>query len=197
VTRATAVPSEKLSQLTARMARLLERSDATADAAQDAGARIAILAARARILAAPRMALDQSPKDRLDILIFSIGTARLAMPLGSVIGIVRTAIVTPLPRAVAPVYGVTAWRGRPLTVLSLGGALAGNETERRVLVLGDARRAVAGLMVDSADETRVVARSELSALPAGPRGTPALGMTTDAVLVIDADALLNAARNEL
>ena len=157
----------------------------------------ALLEKRARVLAAPRAVHDDaSVADMMDVLVFLIGDERLAMPLASIVAIIRAAVVTPLPRAVAPVYGVTAWRGRPLTVLSVGAKAASGEALSRLIVLGDGRRAVVGLLADSVDETRVIARSALSPAQAGARRAMTIGVTGDAVLVLDADAMLNAARPE-
>ena len=81
----------------------------------DAATRQALLEVRAKALAKPLALHDASEaEDELNILTFLVGDERLAIPLGSIVAIVRTTAVTPLPRAVAPVYGVTAWRGRPL-----------------------------------------------------------------------------------
>lgn len=163
----------------------------------DSVARQTLLAERARLLALPRAQLDDGiAADRLDVLVFLIGSERLGMPLGSIVAIIRAMTITPLPRAVAPVYGVTAWRGRPLTVLAMGSASTATDAQSRLVVLGDGRRAVAGLLVDAVVETRIVARSALSPAQAGARSTLAIGVTDDAILVLDADALLNAARPE-
>jgi len=156
-----------------------------------------LLARRAREVAKPREVVDAAAAaDEMDVLVFIIGDERLAMPLGSIVAIIRAAVVTPLPRAVAPVYGVTAWRGRPLTVLSVGAKAASHDADTRLIVLGDGRRAVVGLLADSVDETRVVARSKLTPTVSGARRSMAMGMTDDAVLVLDAEAMLNAARPE-
>jgi len=163
----------------------------------DAATRQALLGARAKALAKPRALHDASAaEDEMDVLMFLVGDERLAIPLGSIVAIVRTTAVTPLPRVVAPVYGVTAWRGRPLTVLSVGGSPSAKDSQCRLIVLGDGRRAVVGLLADTVDDTRVVRRSALSPARGGARGLFAMGVTEDAVLVLDADALLNAARPE-
>ena len=163
----------------------------------DAATRQAVLDARARTLARPLVVHDDSvADDELDILTFQVGDERLGIPLGAIVAIVRALVVTPLPRAVAPVYGVSAWRGRPLTVLSVADAAPTANAEGRLIVLGDGRRAVVGLLADVVDDTSVVRRSQLSPARGGTRGVFAMGVTRDAVLVLDADAMLNAARPE-
>ncbi len=182
--------------LAARLEALLEKGANLAAAAEDPVKRQAVLAARARALAVPRADYDpNAAADALDVLVFSLGDEQLGVPLASIVAISRTAAVTPLPRAVAPVYGVTAWRGRPLTVLSLGASASPN-ADTRLVVLGGSRRAYVGLVVDGVDETLTLARSALSPAPSGPRRAMSLGMTSNALLVLDADALLNAARTE-
>lgn len=156
----------------------------------------AILAERARILALPR---DRSAStidaDLHGVLVFFVGEEQLAIALSSIVAIIRAGVVTPLPRAVAPVFGVTAWRGRPLTVLSLESTSITTGV-RQLIVLGDERRAAVGLLADAVEETRLVAQSTLSPAPAGRRASLAVGMTDDALLVLDATALINAARPE-
>ncbi len=163
----------------------------------DAATRQAVLDARARTLAKPLVVHDESvADDEMDILTFQVGDEQLGIPLGAIVAIVRTSVVTPLPRAVAPVYGVSAWRGRALTVLSVAGAAPTSNAEGRLIVLGDGRRAVVGLLADAVDDTSLVLRSQLSPARGGTRGVLGMGVTRDAVLVLDADAMLNAARPE-
>lgn len=182
--------------LAARLEALLEKEASLAAAADDPVRQRAVLAARARALAVPRAEYDpNAAADALDVLVFSLGDERLAISLAAIVAISRTAAVTPLPRAVAPVYGVTAWRGRPLTVLSLSTSAVPN-ADTRLIVLGGSKRAYVGLVVDAVEETRTLARSALSTAPPGARQAMSLGMTSDALLVLDADALLTAARSE-
>jgi chemotaxis signal transduction protein len=192
----TSPSANRVETLAARLAHLVERA-AESVRAEDASATQLLLAKRARALAKPRIEHDAvAEADMMEVLVFRIGDERLAMPLASIVAIIRAAVVTPLPRAVAPVYGVTAWRGRALTVLSVGGIASTHDAESRLIVLGDGRRAVVGLLADAVDETRVVARSALSPAHAGARREMAMGVTDDAVLVLDADAMLDAARPE-
>ena len=180
---------EALARVAARIAAGVAPDDATA--------RVDLLAARARVLARPLEEHDEAAlADQFEVLVFRVGDERLGMPLGPIVAIVRASVVTPLPRAVAPVHGVTAWRGRPLTVLWLGGGRTIAEPGNRLIVLGDGRRAVLGLLVDGIDDTVVVKRSTLAPAAGGARGALALGITDDALLVLDPDAMLTAARPE-
>jgi chemotaxis signal transduction protein len=190
----TSPTASRVETLAARLARLVERA-AEAVRVDDASATQAILAARARILAKPRAEHDAvAEADMMDVLVFNIGDEQLAMPLGAIVAIVRSGVVTPLPHAMKPVYGVTAWRGRPLRVLTVGAGDSSDDPLARLIVLGDGRRAAVGLLADSVEETRVVARSKLSALHAGARHAIAMGVTGDGVLVLDAEAMFNAAQ---
>ncbi|CAN5124182.1 hypothetical protein BH09GEM1_BH09GEM1_12990 [soil metagenome] len=177
------------------LGRLLAR--ASAAQSDDSATRKSELEARARALARPLDARDASAEeDELNVLVFLVAGEQLAIPLSAIVAIVRLGVVTPLPRAAAPVYGVTAWRGRPLTVLSVGASVAQSNADEHMIVLGDGRRAMVGLRADTTDDTRVVRRSLLSPAQGGARGFFAMGVTTDAVLVLDADAMLNSARPE-
>jgi len=158
----------------------------------------AVLAKRALALATPRAEHDHAAAaDVMGVLVFIIGDERLALPLESIVAISRVGVVSPLPHAVAPVYGVTTWRGRPITVLTLlsaGATSSSPDTDRRLIVLGDGRRIAVGLLVHSVAETRRVGRSALSPAHSGARRMMAMGVTDDAVLVLDAEAMLDAAR---
>lgn len=178
------------------LARVAARIAAGA-APDDATARLDLLAARATALARPLEEHDEAAlADQQEVLVFVVGDERLGMPLSAIVAIVRASGVTPLPRAVAPVHGVTAWRGRPLTVLWLGGGRTIVDQGSRLIVLGDGRRAVLGLLVDGIDDTVVVKRSTLMPAAGGARGAIALGITDEALLVLNPDAMLTAARPE-
>lgn len=158
----------------------------------------ALLEARARRLAKPLAAIDEGKaEDEIDILVFLVGEEQLAIPVSAIVAIVRAGVITPLPRAAAPVFGVTAWRGRPLTVLTLNGDRGANDSDGRLIVLGDGRRALVALRSDTADDTRVVLKSSLTPSGGGPRSAYALGATPDGVLVLDPGLLIHAARHEL
>ncbi|CAN5899587.1 hypothetical protein BH11GEM2_BH11GEM2_29600 [soil metagenome] len=158
----------------------------------------AVLESRARRLAKPLATFDEgAAQDELDILLFLVDGESLAIPVSSIVAIVRAGSITPLPRATPPVFGVTAWRGRPLTVLTLNGNAGANEADGRLLVLGDGRRALVALWSDTADDTRVVRWSSLTPSAGGPRSAYAMGATTDGVLVLDPELLIHAARLEL
>jgi chemotaxis signal transduction protein len=89
------------------------------------------------------------------------------------------------------VYGVTGWRGRPLTVLSLGAARPIVTAETRLVVLGSGARAALAVVVDAVDDVARVERATLSPVGPGPRHRYALGVTPEGLLVVNADVLLH------
>lgn len=155
-----------------------------------------ILRARARVLAKPVIATHElAPADTLHLLVVLVDEERLGLPLDRIAAIARAVAPAPLPRAVAPVYGVAVWRGRPLTVLSLSTGIPVIGPESRFIVLGDVRRADVALLVDAVDDVRAISRTSLT--PAGPSTRPVatIGITDDAVLVVDPASLVRERRD--
>jgi purine-binding chemotaxis protein CheW len=189
----TTVPRETASDALRRILSFTRETPAG-----DAEKSRALLEARARRLARPLAVIDEAAaEDEMDILVFLVGEEVLAIPVSSIVAIVRAGVITPLPRATPPVFGVTAWRGRPLTVLTLNGDRGANDADGRLIVLGDGRRALVAVRCDSADDTRIVRKSSLTPSAGGPRSAHALGATTDGVLLLDPELLIHAARHEL
>lgn len=150
-----------------------------------------ILERRARALARPVAADEEADFEALALLLIQVDGERLAIPLDSIVAIARPGSITPLPRAVAPVYGVTAWRGRPLTVLSLGSDRPAIDHESRLVVLGTGARAMLAIVVDAVDDVTRVPAASLTPAQAGPRRAYALGVMADGLLVVSGDALLH------
>ena len=155
-----------------------------------------ILRQRARSLARP-LARDTeiASADALDVLVVMVDGQRLAIPLDHVAAIARAASIVPLPRATAPVYGVTVWRGRPLTVLTLDVPSPGPGAESRFVVLGDSRRAEVAVLVDGVDDVMRIDRASINPMGAPRRAVSAIGVTDDAMVVLDVDALIRGHRN--
>jgi chemotaxis signal transduction protein len=187
-----ATPLESAADATQQLLEALEAP------VRDAAADRAVLERRARRLAKPLATIDEgTADDKMDILVFLVGEEQLAIPVSSIVAIVREGVITPLPRATPPVFGVTAWRGRPLTVMTLGGDRSANSSDGRLIVLGDGRRVLVALRSDTADDTRLVRRSSLTKSAGGTRSAYAIGATTDGVLVLDPELLIHPARHEL
>ena len=149
-----------------------------------------VLEARARRLARPAAETVVATSDDLELLVVRVGAERVGIPLSGIVAIARASRIAPLPRAEPPVFGVTAWRGRPLTVLSLAGPQAPRTEATRLVVLGSGSRAALALMVEAVDDVECVAHASLSAAGAGPRRRHALGVTPAGLLVLSVDALL-------
>jgi chemotaxis signal transduction protein len=134
-------------------------------------------------------------------IIVRAGASTIAVPLVDVVEILPVGRVTPLPGTTAPVVGVVAWRGRVLAAHSLGSpASSGATAAQPVIVVGDARTPIA-LVVDAIDDIRQIAAA---AVPDGTEqpatDLPTLGITSDAIAVLDVPALrrrvTDAAANE-
>ncbi len=149
----------------------------------------AILEARARKLARAVTTENELGVDALVLLLFQVGDERLAIPLSSVLAIARTGSIAPLPRAIRPVYGVTAWRGRALTVLSLSTGTIKRTSETRLLVLGSGARAALAIVVDAVHDVAQTAHALLTPAAEGPRSRYALGISSDGLLVVSGDVL--------
>ncbi|MBA3673083.1 MAG: chemotaxis protein CheW [Gemmatimonadaceae bacterium] len=151
----------------------------------------AVLEARARHLARPADTTDDAGADAIDLLVVQVEDEQLAIPLASIVAIARPGSVARLPRVAPPVYGVTAWRGRPLTVLSLSSSPPVATIDSRLIVLGSGSRAALAVLVDAVHDVRRTARGDLAEAGAGPRRSYALGVTPDGLLVVSGDALLD------
>jgi purine-binding chemotaxis protein CheW len=147
-----------------------------------------VLEARARALATPvtdRGEEIAAAEGSLAVLVFRRGGEHFAVPLDGVVDVRREVSITPLPGVRTPVVGVTTWRGRVLTVVDVGSGSATPKTTQ-LIVVGE-ERASYGICSDETLETRLV--------PADVRGRqtgfvsataiPTLGLTADAVLVLD------------
>ena len=84
-----------------------------------------------------------------------------------------------------------AWRGRPLTVLSLTSARLTNTGETRLLILGTGTRVALAVVVDAVHDVGRTSQAGLAPAGAGPRHHHALGISSDGLLVISGDALLH------
>jgi chemotaxis signal transduction protein len=167
------------------------RRAADAEMRRSPAAAAALLAARAQRLARPIAFIAEEERDALDLLVCRVGEESLALPLTAIVAVTRPSAIARLPRAVAPVHGVTAWRGRPLTVLSLSVAAPTHGDQTRLVVLGSGSRAALAVMVDAVDDVHRVGRATLTAAGPGPRRRYALGVTPGGLLVVDGAALLH------
>jgi chemotaxis signal transduction protein len=89
------------------------------------------------------------------------------------------------------VYGVTAWRGRPLTVLSLAAEAPRPSAENRLIVLGTGARAALAVLADAVHDVQRTAHALLTPAGPGPRRRYALGITPEGLLIVSGDNLLH------
>ena len=153
----------------------------------------AVLDQRAARLAEPPAA--EVPAGSVDLITFRLGRENCAIDASVVLNVFRLAGLARLPGAAVPVYGVTLWRGEVMTVLDLR-PLLGMSTIAlsdlgRVIVVGRSRAAF-GFLADSVTGVRAALPSEIhpSSGKSGVQQSLVRGITSDATLVLDDEALL-------
>ena len=155
----------------------------------------AILAERARLLARVPLA-PPAVTEVLSVLTFTLGHERYAIESRFLREIVRVTDVTPVPETPGFFAGVTNVRGEILALVDLrklfGLAVTGLTDLSRIVVLG-LERAELGLLADAAHEVTTLRREALLQPPgpvAGIGPDYLLGVTEDALIVLDGEALL-------
>jgi purine-binding chemotaxis protein CheW len=152
-----------------------------------------VLKQRAALLAEP--AVRETESGSVDLITFRLGRESCAIDAKVVLNVFRLAGLARLPGAAVPVYGVTLWRGEIMTVLDLR-PLLGLSTVAlsdlgRVIVVGKTRAAF-GFLADSVTGVRATLPAEIhpSSGKSGLHQGLVRGITSDAVLVLDAEELL-------
>jgi purine-binding chemotaxis protein CheW len=157
-----------------------------------------ILEQRARQLARPltteETAAAPGANPAASLLVVRIGDERVGIALDQITEVYRTAVLTPIPGARPPVVGVIAWRGRVLTILDIAHSRNGSITlgdTTRILVLGQ-RRASFGVVADDVEDVQDVNMQDAAPVDdvAPARREFVRGVTADAVVVLDAAALI-------
>jgi chemotaxis signal transduction protein len=151
-----------------------------------------LLAARAEALARNGAAPSGPPP--VELVGFSLGGARFALPASSVTEAVRDAAVTPLPAPAGGFVGVTGHRGQAMSVIDISGLMGAPAEAARprrdllVLAAGELRFALA---TDGDIELLALGPEEILPVPEWPgaeagllRGTAASGLR-----IVDEDAL--------
>ncbi|MEO5904485.1 MAG: chemotaxis protein CheW [Gemmatimonadaceae bacterium] len=151
-----------------------------------------ILVRRARSLARAR-AVDASVDEnagRDRYLVTRCGNERIAIRLTSLAEVYKPGSVTPLPRPTAPVWGLAAWRGRILTVVTIGDCLPGSGPGM-IAVLAEGSAAFAGVWINDVEVEEYIADDDIVSARGmtGGREFFLTGTTGDAVLVLDATQL--------
>jgi chemotaxis signal transduction protein len=150
-----------------------------------------ILLHRARVLASSRVAstsFEDTTHNRC--LVVLCGTDRFVISLESVVEVFRASAVTPLPRAIAPLWGLTSWRGSILPIIAIDQALP-PQGSGVIVILAVGTRVVAGLWAHEVEAEIAIEENEIHAAPAatGIRELLVSGVTSDAKSVFDAERL--------
>jgi purine-binding chemotaxis protein CheW len=187
--------SEAMERKTVRE-RLAEVVAATERASRISDERaLEILSERAVALARP--VEDAAPEGAvLQVVTFTLGSERYALETRHVREIVRLTEITPLPLAPSPFVGIVNLRGEIVPLVDLGQFLglvaSGTTSQSSALVLGDAAAEI-GILVTAVEHTTELPAASLLQTDNAMAGKPAsfrLGVTEDALMVIDGDKLL-------
>lgn len=177
--------------LSARLARAAEatrRGDRPSGTEADA-----ILAARARALAAPAAPAPRG--GTVPVVGFTLGEERYALEAALVREVVRPPPLARLPGAPAFLAGIANLRGEIVDVLDLRellGISRAADAPARLLVLGGDRAELA-LVADAVLELAAVDPARLAPLPESParrRPEYARGLTPDGAVLLDGAAIL-------
>ena len=150
-----------------------------------------ILLERARALASSRTGSSAIADDAHDrYLIVLCGNDRFVIALESVMEVFRASAVIPLPRAVAPLWGLTPWRGSIRPVIAIGNSLP-EPGSGVIVILATGSRVIAGLWAHAVEAEIAIGKNEIHAAPAatGIRERLVSGVTSDAKSVFDTESL--------
>lgn len=153
-------------------------------------------AALARVPAATRQA-DTTPA-----VIFELADEVYAIDARIVLEVHVLRELTPFAGASAPLFGITHWRGSILTILDLReqlGVRSRGVTDLSRVIVVDGGRTPFGILADAARDFIDLQESGIRSLPADEGSARRLlrGMTDDAVLVMNTDAVLDVGRAAL
>lgn len=172
----------------------LARAAEALDARPDPATRAAVLARRSEALAARTATVR--PAAELEVVVFTLGAERYAMPAAVVREVAPAPALARLPGAPAFVLGLANLRGEVVDVVDLrpflGAAAAPRSPASRLLVLG-AERAELAVWADAVD---ALARLDAAALrpapeaPARTRPEYVRGLDPAGLALLDGDALL-------
>jgi len=154
---------------------------------------------RSRQLArVPDEAIDTS--ELVEVVRFEIGNESLAIETQFVVEqLVRAKGITPIPETDHYFVGVTNLRGDITTVVDLGKFfdIPSNVTpESPLLVLGRSGKPDCAVLVEGLDHVETIRKQEILD-PSGGLGTVVdllIGCTSEAVMILDGEALLNCER---
>jgi purine-binding chemotaxis protein CheW len=153
-----------------------------------------VLEARARALARPQLQASEDAGE--PFLTFALDVEGYAIAARLVVEVMRLTELTPLPGAVAPLQGITGWRGTVLTLIDLR-AIVGLPHRAladlaHVLVISDGSTTF-GLLADMVHDVVLIDARDLSPLPddRNAAASVTVGLTRDATLVLDGVRLIS------
>jgi purine-binding chemotaxis protein CheW len=154
---------------------------------------------RRRAAALARVVRDDTAGETLPAVVFELVDERYAVDARVVLQVHVLSELTPLAGAAAPLFGITHWRGSVLTILDLReqlGVRARGLTDLSRVIVIDGGRQPFGILADAARDFIDLDESSIRPLSAddAARGSLLRGITDDAVLVLDTDALLGVGR---
>ena len=151
------------------------------------------------------MALARAPEGEhaarlMPAVIFRLADENYAIDARIVLQVHVLRDLTPLAGARAPLFGITHWRGTVLTILDLRerlGVRPRGVTDLSRVIVVSGRRQPFGILVDAARDFVQIDAAMVRPLPADETGAESLirGITDDAVLVLDTEAVLGAGRS--
>lgn len=137
------------------------------------------------------------PTEALEIVEFELQGESFGIEAGLVIEVFHAVEVTPLPHAPAYVRGLTNRMGEILPLFDLAPLLGLAPLEpvsTRCVVIGRDRRPDFGFLVSDVASVSFVSRADLRPLPEGTASGTArdfvMGVTADALIVLDGDRIL-------
>ena len=154
---------------------------------------------RRRAAALARVPTATRSMETTPAVIFELADETYAIDARVVLQVHVLRELTPFAGARPPLFGITHWRGTVLTILDLreqlGVRLRGVTDLSRVIVI-DGGRNEFGILADAARDFVDLEETVIRPLPADEAAARPLlrGITDDAVLVMDTDAVLKAGR---
>lgn len=154
---------------------------------------------RRRAVALARAAVDARSIKTLPAVVFQLGNESYALDARVVLQVHVLTDMTPLAGARPPLFGITHWRGQVLTILDLReklGIRSSGLTDLSRVIVVDGRRHPFGILADASRDMVELEESMIRPLSAEDVAARRLlrGITDDALLVMDTEAVLDAGR---
>lgn len=141
------------------------------------------------------------PATTLQLVVFSIGEERYALPMDKVQEIIRYTKPRSIDSPVAWLRGVISLRGRILPVCDLAAQLGvdrEHDPDTAKIVIVDTHASTAGVIVDEVDEVITINREQLEPIPTGATGLLESIATVNEqlILIVAPDRMLESIASE-